>query len=59
MLCRSPWTAAKATLREKKYKAINCFLIKQERITINKLNVCFQNLKNEKQSKPKESWVKN
>lgn len=51
MLCQSLWAVARATLREKKCKAINCFIIKQGRIKINELNFCFKSLANEQQNK--------
>lgn len=57
MLCRGLWAVAKAMLREKKCKAINCFIIKQGRIKINELNLCFKSLANEQQNKSKERWM--
>lgn len=58
MLCPCFWAAAKATLREKKCKAINWFIVKQGRIKINELDLCFKSLADEQQSESKESWMK-
>lgn len=58
MFCQSSWAVAKVTLRGKKCKAINCFIIQQGRIKINELNLCFKSLANEQQNKSKENWIK-
>lgn len=58
MLCPCFWAAAKATLKEKKCKAINRFIVKQGRIKINELDLCFKSLADEQQSKPQASWMK-